>query len=129
VAKIPGVTFREQIDPHGDSATFLAFTLSDANHRKKVGTVLQEHGAAAICWAENTWHFYRRWEHLLGERTLVNNGWPFAAGGKRRFVYDPQDLPQSASLLDRTLVYPISIRMSETKLKDMEAALEKASQV
>lgn len=130
IGKIPGVTFREQIDIHGDSATFLAFTLADAEHRKKVGSVLQENGAGAICWADNTWHFYRKWEHLLGEKTQTSSGWPFVEpGGRRRIVYDPQDLPQSAALLDRTLVYPISIRMSETTLQDMEAALGKATQV
>lgn len=130
IAKIPGAAFRHQVDVQGDSATFLAFTLGDAEHRKKVGALLQENGAGAICWAENTWHFYRKWEHLLESKSQTQSGWPFAEpGGKRRIIYDPQDLPQSAELLDRTLVYPISIRMSETKLKDMEAAIEKAAQV
>jgi len=130
IVKIPGATFREQIDIHGDSATFLAFTLPDAEQRKQVGAVLQEHGAGAICWAENTWHFFRKWEHLLDGKTQTKSGWPFIEpGGKRRIIYDPQDLPQSADFLDRTLVYPISIRMSETRLQDMEAALEKAAQI
>jgi len=127
IAKIPGVQFREQVDIHGDSATFLAFILPDADHRKRVGAVLQENGSGAICWAENTWHFYRKWEHLLEGKTQLKSGWPFVEpGGKRRIIYDAQDLPQSAELLNRTLVYPISIRMSETQLQDMEAALTKA---
>ena len=37
-------------------------------------------------------------------------------------------LPASADLLERTLVYPISIRMSETRLQDMEEAIRKAAE-
>ncbi len=127
---LPGVQFRELPDPAGDSATFLAFTLAEADHRKRVAKVLQEHGAGAICWAENSWHYYPRWEHLLAGSTQTRSGWPFAEpGGRRRVVYDAEALPKSAELLDRTLAYPISVRMSETQLQDMEAAIRKASEV
>lgn len=126
---IPSVTFRDLIDPAGDSATFLSFTLEDSDHRKRVGRVLQENGAPPICWADNTWHFYPKWEHLLAGATQTRSGWPFAEpGGKRRVVYDPEALPSSADLLERTLVYPISIRMSETRLQDMEEAIRKAAE-
>ena len=129
LSAVPAVTFRELIDPAGDSATFLSFTLEDADHRKRVGRVLQENGAPPICWADNTWHFYPKWEHLLAGATQTRSGWPFAEpGGKRRVVYDPEALPASADLLERTLVYPISIRMSETKLQDMEDAIRKAAE-
>ena len=129
LSSVPGVTFRELIDPAGDSATFLSFTLEDSDHRKRVGRVLQENGAPPICWAENTWHFYPKWEHLLASSTQARSGWPFAEpGGKRRVVYDPEALPASANLLERTLVYPISIRMSETRLQDMEEAIRKAAE-
>ena len=129
LSAIPAVTFRELIDPAGDSATFLSFTLEDSDHRKRVGRVLQENGAPPICWADNTWHFYPKWEHLLAGATQTKSGWPFAEpGGKRRVVYDPEALPASADLLERTLVYPISIRMSETRLQDMEDAIRKAAE-
>ena len=129
LSSVPGVTFRELIDPAGDSATFLSFTLEDSDHRKRVGRVLQENGAPPICWAENTWHFYPKWEHLLAGSTQTRSGWPFAEpGGRRRVVYDPEALPASANLLERTLVYPISIRMSETRLQDMEDAIRKAAE-
>ena len=129
LSAVPAVTFRELIDPAGDSATFLSFTLEDVEHRKRVGRVLQENGAPPICWADNTWHFYPKWEHLLAGATQTRSGWPFAEpGGKRRVVYDPEALPASADLLGRTLVYPISIRMSETRLQDMEDAIRKAAE-
>jgi 8-amino-3,8-dideoxy-alpha-D-manno-octulosonate transaminase len=130
LAQIGGVEFREQVDPAGDSATFLAFFLPDGGRRREVGRVLQDHGAGAICWAENNWHFYSRWEHLLGASTQARNGWPFMApGGKRRILYDKEALPSSAALLDRSLSYPISINMSEERLQEMERAIRKAAQL
>ncbi len=128
INSIPGVSFRHQMDPAGDSATFLAFMLQDEAHCKKVKHVLQENGAGAICFAENTWHFYPRWEHLLSAATQTRSGWPFAdAGGRKRVVYDPDCLPHSAALIARTLVYPISIKMAEDRLRQIEAAVEKAA--
>lgn len=130
VAGISGVVFRELIDEQGDSATFLAFTLQDREHCQRVNESLRNNGQGAINFAENTWHFYPKWEHLLEGKTLTKSGYPFAdLGGKRRIVYDPMALPQSSALLERTLVYPISIKMSEEKLADMCRALKKAQDV
>ena len=84
---IPGSRFRELMDPTGDSATFLSFTLADSNHRKRVGKVLQENGAAAICWAENSWHYYPKWEHLLAGSTQIKSGWPFANLEEREALF------------------------------------------
>ncbi len=129
-AAIPGVSFRHQIDEAGDSATFLAFILESCEHRLKVQKTLIAEGAAPICWADNSWHFYPKWEHLLGSSTLARNGWPFKGPeGRKRIVYDPAALPQSAELLSRTLVYPIAVKMSEERLAKMRAALARASAV
>jgi 8-amino-3,8-dideoxy-alpha-D-manno-octulosonate transaminase len=129
-AGIPGVTFRELIDESGDSATFFAFTLQDREHCRRVNESLKKDGQGAINFAENTWHFYPRWEHLLGGKTLTRGGYPFAEpGGKRRIVYDPLVLPQSSSLLERTLVYPVTIKMSDEKLADICRALKNAQNV
>jgi 8-amino-3,8-dideoxy-alpha-D-manno-octulosonate transaminase len=129
-AGIAGVTFRELIDESGDSATFLAFTLQDKEHCRRVNESLKKDGQGAINFAENSWHFYPRWEHLLGGKTLTRAGYPFAEpGGKRRIVYDPLVLPQSSALLERTLVYPVSIKMSDVKLADMCRALKNARNV
>ena len=125
---IPGVRFRSQVDESGDSATFFAFILESLEHRLKVQKILQGEGLAPICWADNTWHFYPKWEHLMEGTTLAKNGWPFIeAGGRKRVVYDPAALPKSADLLARTLVYPVSVKMSEERLLEFEAALTKAA--
>ena len=127
-ATIPDVRFRVLMDQPGDSATFFTFIMSDENHRKRVQESLIEDGFPPICWADNSWHFFPRWEHLLAGKTLADNGWPFVgSGGRRRVVYDPNELPKSAELLGRALVYPIPIKMTEEHLTQMEAALSRAA--
>jgi 8-amino-3,8-dideoxy-alpha-D-manno-octulosonate transaminase len=126
-AEIPGVVFRELVDEQGDSATFLSFTLQDRDQCNRVNESLRNNGQGAINFSENTWHFYPKWEHLLGGKTLTKSGYPFTEqNGKRRIVYNPSLLPQSSALLERTLVYPISIKMSAEKLADMCSALKNA---
>ena len=125
-AAIPGVSFREILDMEGDSATFLAFMLPDSEHASRVNQVLRENGAGAINFGENTWHYYPKWEHLINGSTLCKSGWPFHAHGKRRVVYDPEALPQSAGIINRTLVYQIPIKLGEEQKKTMLAALKKA---
>ena len=125
--KIPGVTFREILDEEGDSATFLAFMLPDKERAAQVNQVLKDNGAGAINFGDNTWHFYPQWEHLLKEKTPCKNGWPFSTNGKRRVVYDPDALPQSAGIMGRTLVYQVPIKLGEEQKNTMLEALNKAA--
>jgi 8-amino-3,8-dideoxy-alpha-D-manno-octulosonate transaminase len=128
ISVIPGVTFRAQVDAAGDSATFLAFFLPDAAKARAVNDVLRQHGAGAVYFAENTWHYYPRWEHLLNGSTLVRSGWPFnEADGRRRVVYDPETLPQSAEIMGRTLVFQVPVKLSEERLAQIAAAAQAAA--
>jgi 8-amino-3,8-dideoxy-alpha-D-manno-octulosonate transaminase len=127
-AGIPGVSFRTILDAEGDSATFLAFLLPDAHRARKVNGILRENGAGAIYFAENTWHFYPKWEHLLHGLTLTRTGWPFKeAGGRQRVVYDPAALPASAAIMDRCLVYQVPVKISDERLAQLTGALGKAA--
>jgi 8-amino-3,8-dideoxy-alpha-D-manno-octulosonate transaminase len=94
-----------------------------------VKKVLAENGAGAIHFAENTWHYYPKWEHLLAGATLAKSGWPFAEpGGKKRVVYDAQALPKSAAIMDRLLVYPVPVKeVPAERLAQIGAAVEKAA--
>uniref|UniRef100_UPI0040562059 hypothetical protein n=1 Tax=Candidatus Electronema sp. TaxID=2698783 RepID=UPI0040562059 len=46
---------------------------------------------------------------------MAKNGWPFNAHGKRRAIYDPAALPASCELMNRTLVYQISVKLEESR--------------
>jgi 8-amino-3,8-dideoxy-alpha-D-manno-octulosonate transaminase len=121
---IPGVSFRKLMDKEGDTATFFAFILKSKEQCQRVNGVLSEHGVGAINFSENSWHFYPSWEHLHAGSTVATSGWPFAEpGGKRRVVYDPEVLPQSADIMSRTLVYPISVKMTDEQIEKICSAL------
>ena len=125
---IPGVRFRELVDEEGDSATFFTFFLESSEQCQRVNRVLGENGVGAINFGENSWHFYPQWEHLLNGSTLARTGYPFQeGGGRKRVIYDPEGLPQSAELMSRTLVYPVSINMTDERLAQIRDGLAKAA--
>jgi 8-amino-3,8-dideoxy-alpha-D-manno-octulosonate transaminase len=126
---LPGVRFREILDADGDSATFLTFMLPDSERTTAVNQVLRDEGVGAVRWCENGWHYYPNWEHLLEGKTYCHGGWPFSAHGKRRIVYDPQALPASAAILERTLTYQVPILLADEQKTKIAAALKKAAQV
>jgi 8-amino-3,8-dideoxy-alpha-D-manno-octulosonate transaminase len=130
LAQVKGVTFRQIPDDEGDTATFLAFFLPDAETTRAFNEALNASQAGAIYFRDNTWHFYPKWEHLHGELTLCRTGWPFKRGEPGRDLnYSPCDLPRSEEVFDRLLVYPIPVKMDDTRLTEILSAIEKAAQV
>ncbi|MDO5675464.1 MAG: DegT/DnrJ/EryC1/StrS family aminotransferase [bacterium] len=126
-AAIPGVQFRDLLDPAGDSATFLTFLLPDKAKTDTVADVLRAAGAVATRWSENTWHYYPNWEHLLEGKTPCNDGWPFTLHGKRRYVYDPQALPKTVAILERALTYQVPVRLAPEQETSICTALAQAA--
>jgi len=126
VSKLPGVNFRTLVDEEGDSATFLAFFLPSREKAQAVNRILQDNGAGAIAFADNTWHYYPKWEHLINGSTICKSGWPFQEqDGRRKVVYDPQALPNSAEIMNRLLVYQVPVNLSAERLQQIDAAIEK----
>jgi len=130
VQQIPGVRFRTILDEAGDNASFLAFFLKDAAHARKVNEELKNNGCGAVAFAENTWHYYPKWEHLLEGKTLTASGWPFKeADGRRRVIYDAKRLPQSAAIMERLLVLPVPVKLSGERLEQIKKACAAAAKV
>lgn len=130
LANVNGITFRQIPDPQGDTATFLAFFLPDGQKARKFNEVLSEHKAGAVYFKKNTWHFYPKWEHLIGAKTLCRSGWPFKRNGCGEDLCYPADrLPRSEAVFDRLLVFPIPVKMSRERLDTVASAIEKAAAV
>ncbi len=75
-AAIPGVSFRQLVDETGDTATFFTFSLESREHCQRVNSSLAADGFGAINFADNSWHFYPKWEHLLEGKTVASSGYP-----------------------------------------------------
>ncbi|MEJ2688810.1 MAG: DegT/DnrJ/EryC1/StrS family aminotransferase, partial [Deltaproteobacteria bacterium] len=128
VAQIPGVSFRTVLDEGGENASFLGFFLEDGARARRVNDILKQEGCGAIRFADNTWHYYPKWEHLLAGSTLASSGWPFKeTDGRRRVIYDPAALPKSAAIMDRLLVLPVPVKLSDDRLGQIRKACAAAA--
>lgn len=129
LSKIEQVTFRHIPDPDGDSATFLIFSLPTPEKTVAFNKVMSDEGAGAVYWYDNSWHYYREWEHLLEGKSLSRTGHPFkTASGEVRCEYSSDTLPKTAELLSHALTIQITINMDE-QIPKIIAAIEKAAKV
>jgi 8-amino-3,8-dideoxy-alpha-D-manno-octulosonate transaminase len=127
LAAIPGIKFRTLPDPEGDSATFLAFNLPDADTAKAFQKAMAEKGVDSIYYKNNSWHYVPNWEHFLAQSTASSKKYPFADPGyKGKVDYGRKNIPQAEDLLGRTLVMPIAVRMPGKRIKQIEAAVKEA---
>lgn len=121
------VTFRTIPDPQGDIASFLIFFLPTQDKASAFAKAMAQEGSPVVYWYENTWHYYKRWEHLLEGKSPIASGYPFKdPEGRPRAAYDPEALPHTAELLSRAITIPINIKMEKdlpVKLKAIEKAL------
>ena len=126
---VPEVSFRRLPDPSGDTATFLSFFLPAEERARMFNAAMAEHNAGCIYFFENSWHYYRKWEHLIEKKTVTESGWPFiGAHGSERLGYAGDALPKSDAIMRRTLVIPISNFMDE-EIAKIKKAVKEASKV
>jgi len=125
LSRVPGISFREVLDPAGDSATFISWFMPTAEEADRLAGMLAEQGAAPIPWGKNTWHAYPHWEHLHAASTAVKSGWPFKRPDGD-VSYGAGDLPQTAGILSRCLSWQIMLGWDEAKLEQMTQAINHA---
>ncbi len=129
LTKIDQISFRNILDPQGDIASFLMFFLPTQEKAMAFNGVLSGEGCPTVYWYDNTWHYYERWEHLLGEKSLIRTGYPFKTeSGEPRCGYDAGSLPKTEKLLSTCLTIPININMEE-QIPKIFNAIEKAARV
>lgn len=125
---LKGIRFRDLVDPEGDTATFLAFFLPDAEKTLAFKEMAGRAGVGLVYFFQNTWHYYRNWEHLLGRKSPGTNGWPFqTADGTRDLTFPRDFLPQSDEKMSRLLVLPINIKMDEALFGKVEQLVAEAN--
>ncbi|WP_350285635.1 DegT/DnrJ/EryC1/StrS family aminotransferase [uncultured Croceitalea sp.] len=68
---LPEVTFRRVPEGGIENYSFLNFFLPTEALTRKAHKALGESGIdACFYWYDNNWHYYRKWEHLLGKKSL-----------------------------------------------------------
>ena len=127
---IPGVKFRELVDPDGDSATFLAFNLPEEALAERFQKALADQGVGVVCFKRNFWHYVPNWEHFLARSTANSKKYPFTNPVNNSAVaYDRASIPRAEDILGRTLVMGLAVKMPPERMEKIRSALEKAAQV
>jgi 8-amino-3,8-dideoxy-alpha-D-manno-octulosonate transaminase len=127
---IKGLQFRGLVDPDGDTATFLAFSMPDQEKTWTLRDLAKKIGLGLIYFYENNWHYYRNWEHLLLQKTFCQNGWPFQTDdGGRKLTYPKNLLARSDERMARLLVMAINVKMDEGVFTKAEELVSEAQKV
>ena len=128
LSNLKALRFRDLPDPEGDTATFLAFFLPDAAKALAVKEAGAKLGLSVVYFFQNTWHYYRNWEHLLERKTACHNGWPFkCAEGGRNLAYPREALSKSDQKMSRLLVLPINVNMDAAVFAKAEQLVQQAN--
>ncbi len=71
LSTIPEVTFRRVPETGVESYAFLNIFLPNENVARKAHKALGKNGVdACFYWFDNNWHYYKKWEHLLEQKSL-----------------------------------------------------------
>lgn len=72
LSKIKRLTFRSVPDGGEESYAFLNFFLEDLDTARKVSSAFKSNGID-VCfhYYDNNWHYIRKWEHLIQQKSLV----------------------------------------------------------
>ena len=128
LVKIKGLKFRDIPDPAGDTATFLAFNLPEAEMAENLQKALSAEGIDTVCFKKNLWHYVPNWEHFLAHSTANSKKYPFADPSyKGKVSYSRENIPRAEDILGRTLMMGISVKMPEEKFTDLRRGIEKVA--
>ena len=111
IADLPGLAFRELVDPEGDIATHCVVVLPTAAIAQGIASEL-----GSITLDKSGWHVYSNMEHVLERRTVTGKGCPFDCRcfHEEEVVYRRDMLPRTDALLARSI--SIGIGVSDANL-------------
>ena len=108
------IAFRKIPDEQGDSATFLSFLLPHESGAREAAKGLSQAGVdGCFYWYDNNWHYIRNWDHLKKLRSAARLPLTLLPVYPD---YEQVQLPQSDSLMKRTISILINISWTQTEL-------------
>jgi 8-amino-3,8-dideoxy-alpha-D-manno-octulosonate transaminase len=108
------IAFRKIPDEQGDSATFLSFLLPHESGAREAAKGLSQAGVdGCFYWYDNNWHYIRNWDHLKKLRSAARLPLTLLPVYPD---YEQVQLPQSDSLMKRTISILIKISWTQTEL-------------
>jgi 8-amino-3,8-dideoxy-alpha-D-manno-octulosonate transaminase len=115
LAIVPEVSFRRVPETGVENYSFLNIFLPTEELARKAHKALGENGVdACFYWFDNNWHYYKKWEHLLEQKSLSKLSKELQLGlQKNNRSFDASDL-----WMGRTISCLIKLNWTEAEVAD-----------
>jgi len=114
--QISEIKFRKFPDESGDNGSFLSIFLPEEDMTRKVVADLKSEGIPCAYWFDNNWHYIKKWDHF---KNLKKDKSLYAEFRDLLPDYENQDFSISDEIISRTITFPVSLRTSEEKAKEL----------
>ncbi|WP_106792942.1 DegT/DnrJ/EryC1/StrS aminotransferase family protein [Aquimarina sp. Aq78] len=123
LAAVPEVSFRRVPETGVENYSFLNIFLPTEDIARKAHKALGENGVdACFYWFDNNWHYYKKWEHLLEQKSLSKLSQEIQLGlQKNNRSFDASDL-----WMGRTVSCLIKLNWTETEVADRASKMVEA---
>ncbi|WP_074410188.1 DegT/DnrJ/EryC1/StrS family aminotransferase [Aquimarina megaterium] len=123
LAEVPEVSFRRVPETGIENYSFLNIFLPTEDIARKAHKALGENGVdACFYWFDNNWHYYKKWEHLLEQKSLSKFSQEIQSGlQKNNRPFDASDL-----WMGRTISCLIKLNWSETEVANRASKMVEA---
>ncbi|WP_109852393.1 DegT/DnrJ/EryC1/StrS aminotransferase family protein [Aquimarina sp. AU58] len=123
LAEVPEVSFRRVPETGVENYSFLNIFLPTEDVARKAHKALGENGVdACFYWFDNNWHYYKKWEHLLEQKSLSKFSQEIQSGlQKNNRPFDASDL-----WMGRTISCLIKLNWSETEVANRASKMVEA---
>ncbi|WP_062058962.1 DegT/DnrJ/EryC1/StrS family aminotransferase [Aquimarina longa] len=122
---IPEVTFRRVPETGVESYAFLNIFLPTEDLSRKTHKALGAHGIdACFYWFDNNWHYYKKWEHLLEQKSLGKLSKEIQTGlQKNNKTFHNSDI-----WMGRTISCLIKLNWTEKEVEERASKMKEAIQ-
>ncbi|WP_109438292.1 DegT/DnrJ/EryC1/StrS aminotransferase family protein [Aquimarina sp. AU119] len=125
LSSVPEVTYRRVPETGVESYAFLNIFLPTEDLARKAHKALGEHGVdACFYWFDNNWHYYKKWEHLLEQKSLSKLSQEVQSGlQKNNKSFDASD-----AWMGRTISCLIKLNWTEAEVTERASKMVEAIQ-
>ncbi|WP_103070584.1 DegT/DnrJ/EryC1/StrS family aminotransferase [Aquimarina sediminis] len=123
LSNIPEVTFRKVPDTGIESYAFLSIFLPTEDLARNTHKALGAHGVdACFYWYDNNWHYYKKWDHLIAQKSLSKLSQEIQTGlQQNNRSFDPSDV-----WMGRTISCLIKLNWTEEEVTERASKMVEA---
>jgi 8-amino-3,8-dideoxy-alpha-D-manno-octulosonate transaminase len=137
LAKVPGLKFRNILDPKGDSSPFLIMLFDEPDLARRFTKAVQAEGivgvpGSAVCLHTEQFglHWYYNNVSLVNRASISRDGWPWthpANAFALDYNYNRGALPKCDELSERGCLLSIASKLTAKDVADIVAAVKKVA--